>query len=307
MFDGIIINRVAFEIPIPQFLQNWFPNLGTSLPIFWYGIIIVIGIALGAWVAARELQKRELGIKAIDEFYNGLILVVFSGYIFARLTYVILDVIGGGQYASLGQVLNFRAGGVNILGGFVGAVAVASFYVAWRRLKFWHYADVAGLALLLAQAIGRWGNFINQELYGQPTTASWGILIQPQFRIAQYSDLSVYPADTTRFHPTFLYESIALFVGFLLLIWLNGRFRDKWQPGTLFAVFLIWWGGNRTWIEFFRPDQTTIGNSFITYSMLAAFLIALAGVWLFLSKTNRLPKQVTTKRRRPIKPKPRRN
>lgn len=307
MFDGIHINRVAFEIPLPQFLQNWFPSLGASLPIFWYGIIIVLGIALGAWVAARELQKRQLGVKAIDEFYNGLILVVFSGYIFARLTYVILDMIGGGQYASLGQVLNFRAGGVNILGGFVGAVLVASFYITWRRLKFWHYADVAGLALLLAQAIGRWGNFINQELYGPPTTAPWGILIEPQFRLAQYSDLSVYPADTTRFHPTFLYESIALFVGFLLLMWLNGRFRDKWEPGTLFGLFLIWWGGNRTWIEFFRPDQTTIGNSFLTYSMLAAFLITLAGIWLVMSKMNRLPQSVGNKRRRPIKPKPRRN
>jgi phosphatidylglycerol---prolipoprotein diacylglyceryl transferase len=307
MFDGIIIDRVAFNIPTPQFLQNWFPSLGDGLEIFWYGIIIVMGIALGAWVAARELQKRQMGVQAIDEFYNGLILVVFSGYLFARFTYVILDVIDGGVYGTFGQVLNFRAGGVNILGGFVGAVLVAAFYVAWRRLKFWHYADVAGLALLLAQAIGRWGNFINQELYGPPTTAAWGILIQPQFRMAQFSDLTVYPADTTRFHPTFLYESVALFVGFLLLLWLNGRFRDKWEPGTLFGIFLIWWGGNRTWIEFFRPDQTTIGNSFITYSMLAAFFIALAGVWLVLSKMNRLPKQVATKRRRPIKPKPRRN
>lgn len=307
MFDAIHINRVAFEIPLPQFLQNWFPSLGATLPIFWYGIIIVIGIALGAWWAARELQKRELGVKAIDEFYNGLILVVFSGYLFARLTYVILDAIDGGQYATLGQVLNFRAGGVNILGGFAGAALVGWFYVSWRRLKFWHYADVAGPALLLAQAIGRWGNFINQELYGPPTNSAWGILIEPQFRIAQYSDLSVFPADTTRFHPTFLYESIALFVGFLLLTWLNGRFRGKWEPGTLFGVFLIWWGGNRTWIEFFRPDQTTIGGSFITYSMLAAFVIALVGVWIVLKKTNRLPEAMVNKRRRPVKPKPRRN
>ena len=307
MFDAININRVAFEIPMPQFLQNWFPNLGATLPIYWYGIIIVIGIALGAWWAARELQKRQLGVKAIDEFYNGLIIVVFAGYFFARLTYVVLDIIDGAQYTSLGQVFNFRAGGVNILGGFVGAVLVAWFYVVWRRLKFWHYADVAGPALLLAQAIGRWGNFINKELYGPPTGNGWGLLIEPQYRIAQYSDLSVYPADTTRFHPTFLYESIALFVGFLLLVWLNNRFRDKWEPGTLFGIFLIWWGGNRTWIEFFRPDQPTIGNSFLTYSMLVAFVITLFGVWLTLKKLDRLPEAVANKRKRPVKPRPRRN
>ncbi|MCB8950346.1 MAG: prolipoprotein diacylglyceryl transferase, partial [Ardenticatenaceae bacterium] len=220
---------------------------------------------------------------------------------------VVLDIIDGAQYTSLGQVFNFRAGGVNILGGFVGAVLVAWFYVVWRRLKFWHYADVAGPALLLAQAIGRWGNFINKELYGPPTGSGWGLLIEPQYRIAQYSDLSVYPADTTRFHPTFLYESIALFVGFLLLVWLNNRFRDKWEPGTLFGIFLIWWGGNRTWIEFFRPDQPTIGNSFLTYSMLVAFVITLFGVWLTLKKLDRLPEAVANKRKRPVKPRPRRN
>ncbi|MCA9916372.1 MAG: prolipoprotein diacylglyceryl transferase [Anaerolineales bacterium] len=307
MFDGINISRVAFEIPLPQFLQNWFPSLGASLAIYWYGIIIVIGIALGAWWAARELQKRQLGVKAIDEFYNGLIIVVIAGYLFARLTYVVLDIMDGAQYSSFGQVFNFRAGGVNILGGFVGAVLVAWFYIVWRHLKFWHYADVAGPALLLAQAIGRWGNFINKELYGPPTgSSSWGLLIDAPYRISKYADLTVYPPET-RFHPTFLYESIALFVGFLLLVWLNGRYRDQWEPGTLFGLFLLWWGGNRTWIEFFRPDQTTIGNSFLTYSMVVAFGIALFGLWLTLKKMNRLPEALATKRKRPVKPKPRRN
>jgi prolipoprotein diacylglyceryltransferase len=91
------------------------------------------------------------------------------------------------------------------------------------------------------------------------------------------------------------------------LAWLNGRFREKWEPGTLFGLFFIWWGGNRTWIEFFRPDQPTIGDSFLTYSMLAAFVIALVGVWLVLKKLDRLPQAIGSKRKRPVKPKPRRN
>lgn len=306
MLDFINIDRVAFEIPIPQFLRNIFPTLGETLPIFWYGIIIVIGIAIGAWWAARELQKRNLGIKAVDEFYNGLILVVFSGYIFARLTYVMLDIIDGATYSSFGQVLNFRAGGVNILGGFIGAVVVGWLYVAFRRLKFWHYADVAGPAILVAQGIGRWGNFINQELYGPPTDLPWGIFIDAPYRLAQYSDLTQYPPET-RFHPTFLYESLALLIGFALLVWLNGRYRDQWRPGTLFGLFLVWWGGNRAWIEFFRPDQTTIGNSPITYSMMAAVGIAIAGVLVLLSRYDRLPALTGSRRRRPTKPKPRRN
>lgn len=300
MFDSIQIDRVAFSIPMPEFLQGIF---GAQLDIFWYGILVTLGIVLGVLWAAREIDKRG---QDVDELYNGVILVVFSGYLFARLTYVFLDVLDGGSYETLGQVLNIRAGGVNILGGFIGAALVGLLYVRWRRLRFWHYADVAGPALLLAQAIGRWGNFINQELYGPPTELPWGILIDPQFRLAQYSNLATYPPET-RFHPTFLYEFLALLVGFLLLAWLNGRYRNTWRPGTLFGLFLIWWGGNRAWIEFFRPDQPTIGATPITYSMLVAVALLIAGVLLLLNLYDRISLPKRSRRRRKIKPKPRRN
>ena len=178
----------------------------------------------------------------------------------------------------------------------------------WRRLNFWHYADVAGPALLIAQAVGRWGNFINQELYGPPTQLPWGITIDPRFRLPQFADLSVYPVET-RFHPTFLYESLWLLLGFIILLVLNARYRDQWRSGTLFGLFLIWWGGGRTWIEFFRPDQPTIGNSVITYSMITALLIALAGVVVLMQRYGKLPETgaaVRRRRRRTLKPKPRR-
>lgn len=302
MFDSLQIDRVAFSIPIPEFMQGW---LGTQLDIYWYGILVTLGIIIGVVWAAREIEKRG---QDVDELYNGVIVVVFAGYFFARLTYVLLDVMDGAQYESLGQVLNIRAGGVNILGGFIGAVVAALVFVRWRRLNLWHYADVAGPALLIAQAIGRWGNFINQELYGPPTNSSWGVLIDPLYRLPQYSNLADFPADT-RFHPTFLYESIALLVGFILLLWLNGRYRNQWKPGTLFAVFLIWWGGNRFWIEFFRPDQPAIGSTPITYSMILALLLALVGVYLLLLRTNKLPESARARRRRrrrTLKPKPHR-
>jgi phosphatidylglycerol:prolipoprotein diacylglycerol transferase len=294
MLDFIQVDRVAFRLP-------FWPH-----EIYWYGILITLGIAIGAWWAAREIERRK---QNVDELYNGLIIVVVAGYLFARLTYVLLDVItgNGARYTSIIDVLNIRAGGVNILGGFVGAALVAALYIRWRRLNFWHYADVAGPALLIAQAIGRWGNFTNQELYGQPTTLPWGIRIDPIYRLPQYSDLTLYP-ESTRFHPTFLYESLALFLGFILLVWLNGRYRDKWKPGTLFALFLIWWGANRAWIELFRPDQPAIGDSFVTYSMLAAIALAISGVLLLLARYNKLPEtgKARRRRRRALKPKPRR-
>ena len=303
MFDSLQIDRVAFSIPIPEFLQG---ALGSQLDIFWYGILVTLGIIIGVVWAAYEIDKRG---QDVDELYNGVIVVVFAGYFFARLTYVILDVLDGATYASLGQVLNIRAGGVNIIGGFIGAFVVGLVFVRWRKLKLWHYADVTGPALLIAQAVGRWGNFINQELYGPPTEQSWGILIDQQFRLAQYSNMSLFPPET-RFHPTFLYESLALLFGFILLLVLNNRYRDQWQPGTLFGLFLVWWGGNRAWIEFFRPDQPTLGESVVTYSMLGAILILLAGVYVLLDRFDKLPESARSRRRRrrrTLKPKPRRN
>ncbi len=97
-----------------------------------------------------------------------------------------------------------------------------------------------------------------------------------------------------------------LFIGFGLLAYLNGRYREIWQPGTLFGFFMIWWGGNRAWIELFRPDQTTLGNTFITYSMLLSIGLALIGVYIVLKRNSKLPDKVT-KKRRPVKPKPKRS
>jgi phosphatidylglycerol:prolipoprotein diacylglycerol transferase len=294
MLDGITIDPVAFTIPI-----------GDGFPIHWYGIIVTLGIAIGAWWAGTEVKRRG---GSVDDFYNGLLLVVISGFVFARAWYVLQEMIAGGgaQFNSLGAVINVRAGGLNILGGFVGATLVALIWVRWKKLDFWMYADVAGPALLIAQSFGRWGNFINQELYGPPTDLPWGLLIGASNRIAPYNDLVTYP-DTTRFHPTFLYESLWLLIGFLLLIFLNNRYRDKWRSGTLFGLFMIWWGGGRAWVEIFRPDQPKIGESIISYSMVFAALLAVAGVLVLLGRYDKLPTQESRRRRKRVhKPKPRR-
>ena len=297
MLDNLQTDPVAFTIPI-----------GDGFAIYWYGILITIGIAIGAIWAGREVEKRN---GDPDTFYNGLLIVVIAGYLFARLWYVTQDVLAGGgaRYDSLIDVLNIRSGGANILGGFVGAALVGAWYIRRKRLNFWTYADVAGPALLIAQALGRWGNFINQELYGPPTELPWGILIDPAYRLPQYADLNQFPVET-RFHPTFLYESIWLLIGFIALVYLNGRFREKRKDGTLFGLFLIWWGGGRAWVEFFRPDQPAIGGSMITISMVFAALLALAGALLILHRYDRLPERPATsrrRRRRLRKPKPRRN
>ena len=291
MLDGLKLDPVAFTLPI-----------GEGFPVYWYGIIITLGIALGSLWGAREIRRRG---QSEDEFFNGLLIAVLSGYLFARLTYVLLDVLNGrgSAYTSFIDVINIRLGGANILGGFVGAALVTWLYLAWRKQNFWDYADVVGPTLLLAQSIGRWGNFINQELYGPPTTLPWGILIEPAYRLPEYASLSA----ETRFHPTFFYESLWLLLGFILLTNLNKRLRDEWRAGTLFALFLMWWGFGRFFLEFLRPDQANIGNTPLTYSMLIALGIALTGVLLYLQRGRGASLINLSKKRRIVKPKPRRD
>jgi phosphatidylglycerol:prolipoprotein diacylglycerol transferase len=296
MLDSLQTDPIAFTIPI-----------GDGFPIYWYGILITVGIALGAIWAGREVEKRN---GDVDVFYNGLLLVIIAGYVSARIWYVLQEVIAGrgAQYDTFLEIVNLRAGGANILGGFIGAALVGAWYIRRKRLNFWLYADVAGPALMLAQGIGRWGNFVNQELYGPPTDLPWGILIDANNRIAPFNDLTQYPLDT-RFHPTFLYESLWLLLGFFVLAFLNSRYRDRWRYGTLFGIFLIWWGIGRAVIEFFRPDQPTFGNTPITYSMVISVLIAVAGVVIILQRYDRLPPLLGRGRagkRRVRKPKPRR-
>jgi phosphatidylglycerol:prolipoprotein diacylglycerol transferase len=295
MFDFVQTDPVAFTIPI------------INLPIHWYGLIVTLGIAIGAWWAGREVNRRGGNI---DEFYNGLIVVIVAGFASARIWYVLQEIIGGrgSQFNSLADFVNVRAGGINILGGFIGAALVAMIYVRWRKQDFWLYADVAGPALLIAQSIGRWGNLINQELYGPPTDLPWGLLIGAQNRIPPFTDLATYPLET-RFHPTFLYESLWLLLGFIVLVVLNNHYRAQWRSGTIFGFFLIWWGGGGAWVELFRPDQPKIGDTIISYSMVLAVLLALSGVLLILYRYDKMPESPKTRRRRKRrvrKPKPRR-
>lgn len=285
MLDSIQIDPVAFTIP------------GINLDIYWYGILIAFGIAIGAIWAARELERRG---QSVDDFFTGLIIVIVVGYISARLWYVLQDMIGNNATYTFVETINIRAGGVNILGGFLGALIAAWLFVRWRKLDFWQYADVAGPALLIAQAIGRWANFINQELYGPPTDAPWGILIDFQNRLPEYVNLS----PEQRFHPTFLYESILLFLGFIVLITLNRFFRDKWAVGTLFGIFLIWWGLGRFIVEFYRPDQPAFGDSPITYSMIISLGFAVVGLLIALRRNGKLGGR---KKQRVYKPKPKRS
>ena len=211
--------------------------------IYWYGIVVTFGMLCAVWVAMRQFGRRGMDPNIVSD---GAIWVIGLGLVGARLYHVFStpnDGSGvGWAYYRENPIDIFKIwnGGIGIYGGVAGGV-IAIAFIMWRnRIQLFRAFDCIAPGVLLGQAIGRWGNFFNQELYGGPTGSSWfGLIIQPQNRIRtgkfDFTDLSTYPPET-RFHPTFLYESVWNLIGFALLVWLARRFQEN--PGVLSGTTL---------------------------------------------------------------------
>ena len=152
-------------------------------------------------------------------------------------------------------------GGLGIFGGIAGGV-LALFIYAWHShlTPVARWLDISAPGLVLAQAIGRWGNFINQELYGPSTSLPWGIRIDAQHRMPPFTDLTRFPLETTRFHPLFLYESLWNLGVFIVLMVVGRRFEDRLKDGDIFSLYLIGYGLGRILVESLRPDAWLMGG-----------------------------------------------
>lgn len=267
-----MIDPVIFTIRIGDF----------AFPLRWYGVIVMVGVIVGSLIVERELRRRgENG----DRIWDALIWVLPAGIIGARLWFVLNATLGGNRYyiENPVQIFNIPQGGLHIFGGFLfGAIALL-YYLRKNNLDPWLFLDSAGPAMLIGQAIGRLANFVNQELYGPPTTLPWGIPISPEHRLPEYADLNQYPVET-RFHPTFAYEMLWNFLAAGVLLWLSRRYKDQLKPGALFAGWLVLAGVGRVIIELFRPDQPKIAGLGFSYSSLFAALMAIAGAILLMAR-----------------------
>ncbi|MFZ5820664.1 MAG: prolipoprotein diacylglyceryl transferase [Chloroflexota bacterium] len=255
---------------------------GLTLTLRWYGVLVMLGVMAAAWLAERELKHRgENG----EHIWNSLIWALPAGVIGARLWYVANATLGGNSYYmdNPGQILNIPAGGLHFYGGLLFGALAMFFYIRRYKLDLWLLLDVAAPVTMIGQAVARPANFINQELYGQPTTLPWGIPIEMQHRIPLYSDMSLYP-ESTRFHPAFAYEMLWNFLAAGLLLWAARRFPEKFKPGAMFAWWLVLAGVGRVLIEFFRPDQPRIPGTDVSYTTAVSALMALAGGIMLLAR-----------------------
>jgi phosphatidylglycerol:prolipoprotein diacylglycerol transferase len=161
--------------------------------------------------------------------------------------------------------------GLGVFGGLLTGTVVAILYARWKQQSVWAWADVVAPALFAMQAVGRWGNFFNQELYGPPTDLPWGIPIECQYRVSAYP-CSEFPFETTRFQPLFLYESLSALVGMLVLLWLARRAAGRLRQGDLLGVFFVWYGIVRFALEGLRTDNWTFNGVPTAWLFAAGFI-----------------------------------
>ena len=258
-----------------------------TVTLRWYGVLVMFGAVVGAWIAEKEIRRRGENGEAI---WDAMVWVLPLGIIGARLWYVVNSILGGNSYYidNPVKILYVWEGGLHFFGGLLFGGIALYFYLKNNRMDFWLFLDSIAPAMLIGQALARPANFINQELYGPPTKLPWGIPIDAAHRLAQYADLSKYPVDATRFHPTFAYEMILNIMLGLLLLWVSRQYADKMKPGAVFSGWLVLAGLARAFIEFFRPDLPRIGNSFVTYSMFVSLLMAIAGAVMLLVRYGKL-------------------
>jgi phosphatidylglycerol:prolipoprotein diacylglycerol transferase len=221
------------------------------LPVYWYGIGYAAGLAAAYQVLVRLARWAGENATLVG---NGMIIVAVAALIGGR-AYHVIDQWALYQDDPLKIVLPPYSG-LGVYGGIATGLLALIVYARLKRQPIWRWADIIAPALFTMQAIARWGNFFNQELYGTPTSLPWGIPIECVHRIVDYP-CDAFPFATTRFHPLFLYESLSGLLGAAFLVWLGFRFRKRLRPGDLALTFFIWYGLVRFGLETFRHDNWT--------------------------------------------------
>ncbi len=217
-----------------------------AFPVHLYGVMIALGIGAAIWIIWLETLRYK---ENADHIFNLVMILIPLGVIGARLYHVIDrwdyfmanpgDIIGGQGLGIFGAVI----------AGAIGLIV----YTKWRKISTLRWLDIVAPGLLLAQAIGRWGNYFNQELYGYPTSLPWGIHIDPPYRLPGYEEY-------TTFHPMFFYEFAWNLAGFGLIMLLARRLHGWLLKGDVFLFYAMWYGTGRFILEGYKIDVWTAGG-----------------------------------------------
>jgi len=295
-------------------------NLG-PFQVTWYGLLIVTGAVIAAWIATKEASRRG---EDPEHVWNVLTWCLIFGIIGARLYHVFSTPTGnfaGWSYYRENpiEIIKFWDGGfrgLGIFGGVLGGVLAIIIYTWRAKLSLLRWLDIPAPGVLVAQTIGRLGNRVNQELYGPPTDAAWAFHINPNFPCQEPAgspmacgiperlteDARQWYA-TNGFHPTFFYEMIWNIIGAGLLLFIGRRFKGWLRDGDIFLMYLIWYPVGRIWVEMFRPDAWVMGRlATAQWVSIIGILIGVAGLIINHRRPRPVPAAVTAERVPPAEP-----
>jgi phosphatidylglycerol---prolipoprotein diacylglyceryl transferase len=252
--------------------------------IYFYGIIIMVGALAGTWLASLEAKRKG---QNPDHIWDALIWLLLLGIIGARLWHVLLPpqssieqgITTGWYLLHPLDLLNTRQGGLGIPGAVIGGMVGLYLYTRRNKLSFSLFADISAPGLALAQAIGRWGNFVNQELYGSPTNLPWAVHIDPRNRVQGYANFET-------FHPLFLYESIWNLLNMGLLLWVSRRYGNHLKDGDILLIYLIVYPLGRFMLEFLRLDAASLGGLNANQTIMAVVAVCSAAFFLWRHRNN---------------------
>jgi phosphatidylglycerol:prolipoprotein diacylglycerol transferase len=254
--------------------------------VHYYGVVIMLGVIAGAWLATKQAQKRNVNPEMV---WDMLIWLVIGSVIGARIWHILTpppSSIEGGLTTIyyLTHPLDAIAiwnGGLGLVGGVVGGLIALYLYCKKHQQSLATWVDIVAPALALGQAIGRWGNFFNQELYGAPTDLPWKLFIDPQHRYPGFENVAYY-------HPLFLYESILSLANVIFLLWVYRRFQKVLKPGDLFLTYLITYPIIRFLLEFLRLDSSYVAGINANQDLMVFIIMgaALALFWRHRKKTS---------------------
>lgn len=261
----LIINPVAFRLG--------------NLSVKWYGIIMAVAIILAAWMSINEGKKRHI---ISDDFIDLLLWAVPLGYVGARLYYVIFE---WGYYSQHpDQIIAIWNGGVAIYGGLLAGLAVLLIFCYKRMLPPFLMLDIITPGVMAAQVLGRWGNFVNQEAHGGPTTLHFlQSLHLPEFVIQQMK------INGTYYQPTFLYESFFNLIGLILILCLRHR-KHLFKQGEVFMFYLLWYSVVRFFVEGLRTDSLYIFGMIRVSQALSLVLFVITLIMLIYRRVKVKPK-----------------
>ena len=247
-----------------------------GIDIQWYAIIIVSAIVLVSWMASKEAVK--VGLRE-DDVVDMMLWALPISIIGARLYYVLFEL--DYYLANPGQILAIRNGGLAIYGGLLAGGLVIYFFTRHRFISTWKFLDVAAPSVILAQGIGRWGNFMNHEAYGEVVSRQFlEDLHLPKFIINNMEIEGAYR------QPTFLYESVWNVIGFVILILLR-RKPNFLKEGELALIYVIWYSFGRFFIEGMRTDSLMIGD-LLRVSQILSGLLFIGAIALLIYRRKKM-------------------